>query len=139
MNKSGGSRPIVLILEDEPMVMLGAVQMFEAVGFEALVAFSSDEALAHLEGRSGIVVVFSEFSAPGSLDGDSFARTVRGRWPTVEIIVVSKLVGEAPPDLPLGTRYFPKPYAMLEVQSALEELGLLGEPLSPRSTLPPRL
>ena len=38
------------------MIMLGAVQLFEAAGFEALVAFSSDEAVAHLEGRSGIVV-----------------------------------------------------------------------------------
>ena len=60
------------------MVMLSAVQMFEAVGFDALVAFTTDEAIGHLEGRSGIAVVFAEYDAPGSLDGPALARLVQG-------------------------------------------------------------
>ncbi|MDX1947004.1 MAG: response regulator [Pirellulaceae bacterium] len=132
------SRPLVLVVEDEPMVMLGAVQMFEAVGFEALVAFSSDEAIAHLESRGGVVVAFAEYDAPGSLDGPSLARTIRNRWPTVEIIVVSR-PREAIADLPLGSRYFQKPYTHGEITRALEELGLIGDQPRARTNPLPRL
>ena len=120
------------------MVMLSAVQMFEATGFEALVAFSSDEAIAHLESRTGIAVAFAEYDSPGTLDGPGFARIVRNRWPTIEIIVVSR-PRQAVEDLPLGARYFEKPYTQAEITRALEELGLIGELPRAKTNLPPRL
>lgn len=119
------------------MVMLSAVQMFEAVGFEALVAFSSDEAIAHLESRGGIVAAFTEYDAPGTLDGLTLARTIRNRWPTVEIIIVSRPRGPIE-DLPLGSRYFEKPYTQGEIRRALGELGLIGDQPRARTNLPPR-
>ena len=118
------------------MIMLGAVQLFEAAGFEAVVAFSTDEALAHLESRPGIVVAFIEYDAPGTLDGPQLAETVRNRWATIEIIVVSRPRPGAMPDLPLGARYFEKPYTHAEINRALEELGLTGEAPRARTNLP---
>lgn len=120
------------------MIMLGAVQLFEAAGFEALVAFSSEEAVAHLESRSGIAVAFIEHDVPGALDGPSLAETVRNRWPTVEIIVVSRPRAGEVPDLPLGARYFEKPYTHSEINQALDELGLAGTVPRARTNLPPR-
>ena len=121
------------------MVMLSAVQMFEAVGFDALVAFTTDEAIAHLEGRSGIAVVFAEYDAPGSLDGPALARLVRGRWPTIEIIAVSgRRAAFELDDLPLGARYFEKPYALPQIERALEQLGLIGAVPRARASAPPR-
>jgi DNA-binding response OmpR family regulator len=127
---------LVLIVEDEPMIMLGAVQLFEAAGFEAVVAFSSDEALAHLESRSGIAAAFIEYDVPGSLSGPRLAETVRNGWPTVEIIVVSRPRPGETPDLPLGARYFEKPYTHAEINRALEELGLTGDAPRARWNLP---
>jgi len=119
------------------MVMLSAVQMFEANGFEALVAFSSDEAIAHLESRGGVVVAFAEYDAPGSLNGSALARTIRNRWPTIEIIVVSR-PHQVLKDLPLGSRYFQKPYTQAEITRALEDLGLIGDQPRARTNPPPR-
>jgi DNA-binding response OmpR family regulator len=121
------------------MIMLGAVQLFEAAGFEALVAFSSDEAVAHLESRSGIAITFIEYDAPGTLDGPQLAETIRIRWPTIEIIVVSQPRSGETPDLPLGARYFEKPYTHSEITRALEELGLIGQAPRARTRLPPRV
>jgi DNA-binding response OmpR family regulator len=129
---------LVLVVEDEPMIMLGAVQLFEAAGFEALVAFSTDEAMAHLESRSGVAVAFIEFDMTGSLNGGQFAEAVRNGWPTVEIIVVSRPRSGEVPDLPLGARYFEKPYTHSEINRALEELGLTGTVPRARANLPPR-
>ncbi|MDB5540310.1 MAG: response regulator receiver protein [Devosia sp.] len=120
------------------MIMLGAVQLFEAAGFEALVAFSSDEAVAHLESRPGIVVAFIEYDVPGALNGPALAETVRNRWPTLEIIVVSRPRAGEIPDLPLGARYFEKPYTSSEINRALDELGLTGTIPRARINLPPR-
>jgi two-component system, response regulator PdtaR len=131
------SRPLVLVVEDEPMVMLSAVQMFEATGFEALVAFSTDEAIAHLESRSGVAVAFAEYNAPGTMDGPMLARTIRNRWPTVEIIVVSQPQSGIE-DLPLGARYFEKPYTQAEIVRALGELGLMGDQPRAKTNQPPR-
>lgn len=121
-----GTRPIALVVEDEPIVMLGAVQMFEAAGFEALVAFTADEAIAHLEGRNDIALVFTDCELPGSMDGPTLAHQVRSRWPTIEIIVVSgprRVDGQT---LPLGVRFFAKPYSQDQIERTAHDLGLLG-------------
>ena len=120
------------------MVMLGAVQMFEAVGFGALVAFSAEEAIAHLEGRSGISVMFAECELPGEMDGPSLAQQVRNRWPTIEIIMVSSRFQMDIKDLPLGARFFEKPYTHAEIEQALHDLGILGAAPRARSNQPPR-
>ncbi len=121
------------------MVMLSAVQMFEAAGFDALVAFTTDEAIGHLEGRPGIAVVFAEYDVPGSLDGPALARLVRGRWPTIEIIAVSsRRAAFELDDLPLGARHFEKPYVLAQIERALEELGLIGTMPRARIGAPPR-
>lgn len=120
------------------MIMLGAVQLFEAAGFEALVAFSSDEAVAHLESRSGITVAFIEYDMSGSLSGAQLAEAVRNGWPTIEIIVVSRPRAGELPDLPLGARYFEKPYTHSEINRALDELGLTGTAPRARANQPPR-
>jgi CheY-like chemotaxis protein len=125
LTETEGKRPIALVVEDEPIVMLGAVQMFETAGFEALVAFTADEAIAHLEGRSDIALVFTDCELPGSMDGPALAHQVRSRWPTIEIIVVSgprRVDGQT---LPLGVRFFPKPYSQDQIERAVHDLGVL--------------
>lgn len=134
----GNSGRLVLVIEDEPMLMLSTVQMFETLGFDALVAFTTDEAMGHLEGRNDIVAIFSEIDAQGALDGPGLAQIVRGRWPTIEIMLVSMPRIGGVPDLPLGTRYFEKPYGRAQIERALTELGLIGAAPKARTNLPPK-
>src|ERR1700731_497944 len=57
-----GSRakpPAVLIVEDEPLVRLCAVETVEGAGFEVIEAANADEAIRILESRSDIRVVFT--------------------------------------------------------------------------------
>jgi len=55
----------------------------------------------------------------------------------VEIIVVSR-PREPIEDLPLGARYFEKPYTQAEIRQSLGELGLIGDQPRARTNLPPR-
>jgi two-component system, response regulator PdtaR len=75
--------PAVLIVEDEPLVRLGAVQTIEDAGFEVIEAANADEAIEILEKRSDIRVVFTDVHMPGSMDGLKLAHAVRNRWPPI--------------------------------------------------------
>lgn len=53
---SGRPPPVVLVVEDEPLLRMLAVEVVEEAGFVALEARDADEAVALLESRSDIAV-----------------------------------------------------------------------------------
>jgi CheY-like chemotaxis protein len=111
----------VLIVEDEFLLRMDAVDIIAAAGFEAIEASNADEAIEILEARRDIAVVFTDIQMPGSMDGLKLARAVRGRWPPIKIVATSSVdVGEA--DLPAGGRFLPKPYSPVQITGVLREL-----------------
>ena len=116
--------PAVLIVEDEPLIRIGAVHIIEDAGFEVIEAASADEAIRVLEFRSDIRVVFTDIHMPGSMDGLKLAHAVRDRWPPIKIIVTSGRELIAEQDLPEGGRFFAKPYNANEILGALREWAL---------------
>src|ERR1700729_3203418 len=116
--------PAVLIVEDEPLVRLCAVETVEAAGFEGIEASNADEAIRILENRSDIRVVFTDLHMPGSMDGLKLAHAVRNRWPPIKIIVTSgrELLTER--DLPEGGRFLAKPYLPSQIADTLREFTL---------------
>src|SRR5882757_849846 len=115
-------RPVVLIVEDEFLLRMDAVDMIEAAGFEVVEAGNADEAIEILEARRDITVVFTDIQMPGSMDRLKLARAVRGRWPPIKIVATSGHVGVAETDLPEGGRFLPKPYSPIQVAGVLREV-----------------
>jgi CheY-like chemotaxis protein len=109
----------VLIVEDEPLVRLCAVETVEGAGFEVIEAANADEAIRILESRSDIRVVFTDLHMPGAMDGLKLAHAVRNRWPPIKIIVTSGRERVAEQDLPSGGRFFAKPYDPAQIQDTL--------------------
>src|SRR3954451_1940126 len=122
MGLSASKRPVVLIVEDEFLLRMNAVDVIAAAGFEAIEAANADEAIAILENRRDITVVFTDIQMPGSMDGLKLARAVRGRWPPIKIIATSSHASVAETDLPEGGRFLPKPYSPGQVAGVLREL-----------------
>jgi CheY-like chemotaxis protein len=119
-------RPVVLIVEDELLLRMNAVDMIEAAGFEVVEAANADEAIEILEARRDISVVFTDIQMPGSMDGLKLVRAVRGRWPPIKIVATSGHIGVAQTDLPEGGRFLPKPYSPGQVMDVLQELTTGG-------------
>ena len=115
-------RPVVLIVEDEFLLRMDAAEMIEAAGFEVVEAGNADQAIAILESRPDITVVFTDIQMPGSMDGLKLARAVRGRWPPIKIVATSGHIHVRETDLPEGGRFLPKPYSPDEVTGMLREL-----------------
>ena len=59
---------------------------------------------------------------PGSMDGLKLAAAVRGRWPPIKIVATSGRAKVTAEDLPLGSRFLPKPYSEQEILGTLREL-----------------
>ena len=119
---SEGARPVVLIVEDEFLVHLDAVDMIRAAGFDVVEAENADQAILILEERLDITVVFTDVQMPGSMDGLKLAAAVRDRWPPIRIIATSGLAKVTSDDLPAGSRFLPKPYSAPEIVGTLREL-----------------
>jgi CheY-like chemotaxis protein len=91
-------------------------------GFNVVEAGNADEAIAILEARPDIRVVFTDIQMPGSMDGLKLAQFVRGRWPPIKIVATSGFVNVANDDLPEGSRFLPKPYRPEQIVAELREL-----------------
>lgn len=109
----------VLVVEDEMVLRMKAVDIVEDAGFTAIEAVNADEALAILESRSDISLLFSDIQMPGSMDGLKLAHAVHHRWPAIRILLVSGQVQVSDSDKPADSRFFGKP---LEVQQMIAEL-----------------
>jgi two-component system, response regulator PdtaR len=120
--KAVTDRPVVLIVEDDFLIRMGAVDMVRAADFDVVEAANADEAVLILEDRFDITVVFTDIQMPGSMDGLKLASAIRGRWPPIKIIATSGRIKVSEDDLPSGSRFLPKPYSAREVVSALREL-----------------
>jgi CheY-like chemotaxis protein len=122
MGLAAARRPVVLIVEDEFLLRMNAIDMIRGAGFEAVEAADADEAIRILETRRDITVVFTDIQMPGSMDGLKLARAVRGRWPPIKIVATSGHINVTETDLPDGGRFLPKPYAADQITGLLREL-----------------
>src|SRR5436309_15349284 len=100
---------VVLVVEDELLLRMRAVDMVEDAGFTSVEAVDADEAVAILESRSDISLLFTDIQMPGSMDGLKLAHAVHRRWPSIKIILVSGQLELPDLDIPLDSRFFGKP------------------------------
>lgn len=114
---------VVLVVEDEPLLRLAAIDMVEHAGFVAVEARDADEAVAVLEGRDDVRVVFSDISMPGSMDGVTLATYVRDRWPPIHVILTSGHGAPLVEDMPAEALFFPKPYSVRSVAEAIRAVA----------------
>jgi CheY-like chemotaxis protein len=115
-------RPVVLIVEDEFLLRMNAVDMIAGAGFGVVEAANADQAIEILESRPDITVVFTDIQMPGSMDGLRLARAISGRWPPIKIITTSGHLHVSETDLPEGGRFLPKPYSPGQIAGLLREL-----------------
>ncbi len=113
------STPIVLVVEDEMVLRMRAVDIVENAGFTPIEAVSADDAIQILESRDDISLLFTDIQLPGSMDGLKLAHTAHTRWPHIKIILVSGQIAITDADKPSDSKFFPKP---LEIQQMILEL-----------------
>jgi CheY-like chemotaxis protein len=103
-------KAVVLVVEDNAIIRMGAVDLVFGAGYEALQACDADEAIRIMETRDDVDLVFTDVDMPGTMDGIKLSHYIRSRWPPVKLIIASGATILDESSLPLGSRFFPKPY-----------------------------
>jgi CheY-like chemotaxis protein len=116
---------VVLVVEDEMLLRMRAVDMVEDAGFTPVEAVDADEAVAILEARSDIALLFTDIQMPGSIDGLKLAHAVHKRWPPIKIILVSGQLKLANLDIPVDSCFFGKP---LEAEAVIAQMQSMIRP-----------
>lgn len=115
--------PVILVVEDEPLLRMMAADLVTEAGFDALEAADADEAIAILQAHPEIRVVFTDIDLPGGLDGMKLAAAIRDRWPPVEIIMTSGHLKPAAADMPARSVFYPKPYPHDRVIATMQAMA----------------
>src|ERR1700726_2502588 len=113
---------VVLVVEDEMLLRMRAVDIVEDAGYTSVEAVDADEAVAILESRSDIALLFTDIQMPGSMDGLGLARAVHERWPPIKIILVSGQLKAANIDIPADSRFFGKPLGDQEMIAEMRNM-----------------
>lgn len=114
--------PVVLVVEDEMLLRMRAVDMVEDAGYTSVEAVDADEAVTILEARSDIALLFTDIQMPGSMDGLRLAHAVHERWPPIKIILVSGALNLVNSDIPADSRFFGKPLEAKEMIAEMQEM-----------------
>ncbi len=115
--------PVVLLVEDEPLVRMTAADGLEEAGFQVLEVANADVALKVLEVRSDEVqVLFTDVDMPGSMDGMALAEQVHAKWPHILLLISSGYARPHPDEIPDHGHFVPKPYRAATVVGHICEM-----------------
>lgn len=112
--------PVVLIVEDEMLPRIRAIDIVEDAGYTSVEAVDADEAFAVLESRSDIALLLTDIQMPGSIDGLKLAHLVHKRWPPIKIILLSGQLKSAELDIPADSRFLQKPLEAAKVIAQMQ-------------------
>jgi DNA-binding NtrC family response regulator len=117
--------PVVLLVEDEPMVREMIAFELDLAGFRVLEAASAEDGLRLLSEQGSIDLLFTDIRLPGK-NGWQLAVEVRGVHPGVPILYAS---GYSDVSQPLDrSKFLQKPYRPSQVLQAAADLGIKPPP-----------
>ncbi|WP_398472852.1 response regulator [Tardiphaga sp.] len=111
--------PKILVVEDDPFIMMWVEDALHDAGFSVLTATNADRAITYLENDPEITLVFTDIDMPGSMDGLKLALAVRDRWPPVHIVIASGKHRPLASEMPEETVFIPKPYLPRDILGAV--------------------
>src|SRR5213080_4629520 len=115
-------QPAVLVVEDEMVLRMRAVDIVEDAGFNPIEAVNAEQAIAILESRSDISLLFTDIQMPGTMDGLKLAHAVHDRWPAIKIILVSGQLKPSEAERPADSRFFGKPLGVDQMIAELQAM-----------------
>jgi two-component system, response regulator PdtaR len=114
-------RPTIIVVEDEPMNRLIAVDVLDEAGFEVFDFGRADDAMDFAEGADQpVAALFTDINVPGDQDGIELAQYFARRWPSTLVLVTSGRFGTLrPTELPPKALYVSKPWRGKDVVQIL--------------------
>ena len=121
-NKGPPAAQVLLVVDDEVIVRMLACDILSDSGFHCLEAVDAQEALALIDARPDITLMFTDVEMPGEVNGAGLAHLVAMRAPKVKILITSGAAALQASDLPAGARFIRKPYSPSQLLDTIGEM-----------------
>jgi CheY-like chemotaxis protein len=115
-------KPVVLIVEDEPLVSEMAAEALADQGFEIVSATRAEDALDHLRSGAPVDVLFTDINLAGAMDGSALALIARQLHPKLPVVYTSGLATPGQMRAVNDATFVPKPYDPFEVAFMIESI-----------------
>jgi PAS domain S-box-containing protein len=116
---AGGGPLTVLVVDDDPLVLMNTAATLEDLGHAVIEASSGQQALRVLRRASKVDVVITDQVMPG-MAGTELAAAIKTEWPDLPVILTTGFA-ELPPDLDPTLPRLPKPFQQDALARALTE------------------
>jgi DNA-binding NtrC family response regulator len=117
------ARPVFLIVEDEPEVLVSVAMGIADAGFFVHQARDADEARRLLWDHSEIAVLFTDVEMQGATNGLELAHFARRRSTALKIIVTSGRSAIDTSRIPTGAVFIAKPYRIDDVLESARQVS----------------
>jgi signal transduction histidine kinase/CheY-like chemotaxis protein len=118
--RAEGLDAVVVDDNDDVRVLTGEV--LADVGFRVRYASNGSEALALCEAGSALVV--SDIVMPGPVDGVALARTIRARWPDMQVVLMTGYSEATKDAVAAGVPVLAKPFTRIALLEAINTARL---------------
>lgn len=115
--------PTVLVVDDEPLLRMAATDALEEAGCRVFEAANADEAIQVMESGERVDLLVTDIQMPGSMSGLGLTRTIRSRWPDVQVMVTSGAIRPRAHELPADVRFLSKPFPAWKLADAAQRLA----------------
>ncbi len=112
----------ILVVEDESLLRMVAVDMLEEAGYNVIEASTGDEGMTKLDNGTPLAGLLTDVQMPGATDGLALAKITHQMHPNAVILVVSGHARPTAEDLPPGATFLGKPYNGRVVLRLLDQL-----------------
>ena len=115
-----GPPETILFVEDDPLVRMDMAEFLRECGYRVHEAANASEAMAALQAKFAVDLVFTDINLPGEMNGVDLAEWVLSNRPGVRIIVTTG--GGSNPQLPpTAPPLLPKPYTGRDLLARVKE------------------
>lgn len=116
-------RPIVLVVDDEPMIRKVVTWVLRRSGYEVITAPDGEAGLETFQSCDDIALVLSDIVMP-RLDGVGMVRELRQRRPSIPVLFMSGYVGHQLPALADDDlhRLLDKPFTPTQLVERIEQV-----------------
>jgi CheY-like chemotaxis protein len=123
---SGGG-PVVLVVEDDPVVREFAGSACREIGCAVYLAGDGEEALAILKAHDDIALLFTDVGLPGEMNGRQLAALALELRPTLKVLYTTGYTANAIVHqgvLDAGVNFIGKPFSIAALAEKIKSLGL---------------
>ncbi|MGK2226368.1 MAG: CheY-like chemotaxis protein [Devosia sp.] len=123
MHNQASKAAVILVVDDDALINMNAVDMVEQLGHTALEAYSGAEALTILGSQQTVDLLITDYAMPG-MNGVELANQARQLRPDLPIVLATGY-SELPEGIEIDLPRLPKPYQQSDLANHL--MVLLNE------------